>query len=103
MVFLVQTLKTKGPFADWPTSMIVEVCEAVYQTRAGNKHLMHLVIHPQLDNFCIRGRGSVYFVMRVLRERCAGNLRILSFRCLENIKIFNEILNKLSSKRSGKW
>ena len=68
--------------------MILDMCKAVYNTRSGIKHLIHLVIQSHMDNFEIALNGSVYFVMRAVRERCGKNLRILDFRFL-NLQIIN--------------
>lgn len=70
----------KGPFFDWPTAMILEMCKEVYLTRSGLKHHIHLVIQPHMDTFCVALNGSVYYVMRALKERCAESLRVLNFR-----------------------
>ena len=77
-------MNKKGPFADWPTSMILDMCKEVYLTRSGLKHHIHLVIQPQMDTFNIALNGSVFYVMRALKERCAANLRILNFRLKTN-------------------
>ena len=74
-------MKCKGPFEDWPPTMLLDLCKAIYETRSGIQHLIHLVILPQVDRFHIGLRGSVYFVIRILRERCAQNLKALTFRC----------------------
>ena len=76
------SLNQKGPFADWPTSMILDMCKEVYTTRSGLKHHIHLVIQPQMESFCVALNGSVYYVMRALKERCANSLRVLDFRFL---------------------
>ena len=80
-------MNKQGPFADWPTSMILDMCKEVYITRSGLKHHIHLVIHPQMDTFNIALNGSVYYVMRALKERCAGSLRRLNFRLKTNHKL----------------
>ena len=33
-----------------------------------------------MDTFCVALNGSVYYVMRALKERCAESLRVLKFR-----------------------
>ena len=73
------------------------MCKAVYQIRSGLKHHIHLLILPQCDNFCIGLNGSVYFVMRALKERCATNLRILTLRCYNwKIIITTNNLNQMN-------
>ena len=64
--------------------MILDMCKEVYLTRSGLKHHIHLVIQPQMDTFNIALNGSVFYVMRALKERCAANLRILNFRLKTN-------------------
>ena len=81
--------------------MILEMCKEVYITRSGLKHHIHLVIQPHMDTFCVALNGSVYYVMRALKERCAESLRVLKFRSkieydkLTNI-LYNHDINKLS-------
>ena len=58
-----------GPFCELPASLLQELTKAVYEHRAGLKHLLHLVIHPQTTSYEINPHGSSFVAMRLLGER----------------------------------
>ena len=53
-------MKVEGPFVDWPPNLLEEVMEALYAKRSGLKHLIHLVIQPQMTSFSIKAQFSIF-------------------------------------------
>ena len=59
-------MKVEGPFVDWPPNLLEEVMEALYAKRSGLKHLIHLVIQPQMTSFSIRAQFSIFDKSRLV-------------------------------------
>ena len=78
-------LDTDGPFVDWPTSLLKDLSKAIYEKRSGHKHLLHLVIQPQLTSFEILQHGSFHVAMMLLQERCGRSLTSLNLVHSRNI------------------
>ena len=59
-------MKVEGPFVDWPPNLLEEVMEALYAKRSGLKHLIHLVIQPQMTSFSIKAQFSIFDKSRLV-------------------------------------
>ena len=68
-------LDDPGPFEDFPPGMLEELTRAMYEHRAGLKHLLHLVIHSQTTVYDINPHGSSFVAMRFLAERLEALLK----------------------------
>ena len=62
-------LDDPGPFEDFPPGLLEDLTRALYEHRAGLKHLLHLVIHSQTTVYDINPHGSSFVAMRFLGER----------------------------------
>lgn len=64
-----------GPLYDYPGSVLSDLSDTVHNKRAGSKHLLHLIIQPNISRYIIGIAGSLNSTMRLLRERCAKSLK----------------------------
>ena len=51
-------LSVKGPFVDWPTSLLEELTAQIYRSRSGLKHILHLIIQPHMTRFTLKLTGK---------------------------------------------
>ena len=92
-------LRDKGPFFDWPSNLLQDLTKVIYQIRAGHKHLLHLVVQPQVHAYEIHPHGSAFVAMRLLSERCSSTLKNVSIKCNSNLSPnhFANFLKKLTN------